>query len=93
MITLDLGRLACSRNELVANIKADIVMPRAKVEKALPAIKRTMARYCPNLINRVRVASVVMIAVNIRLALRFINGSPCRNARAIYIAMGMAIES
>ena len=77
----------------MASIKADIVIPKANDENALPVIKRTMARYCPSFINTPSVIKVVMALVDISVLGSGTNTSPWRKARAAYIAMGMAKRS
>ena len=80
---LDLGRLAWVINELVANIKADNVMPKASVLKALLAMYLITARYRPVRVNIPRVIIVVASIVVVICWVIEITNSPCLSASAL----------
>lgn len=79
---LDLGRLAWVMNELVANTRADNVMPRASVLKALLAMYLITARYRPVRVNIPRVIKVVISMVVVICGVIVMSNSPCLSASA-----------
>ena len=80
---LDLGRSAWVIKELVANTKADNVMPKASVLKALLAMYLITALYRPVRANIIRVVSVVDSIVMEVCEVIDIASSPCLSARAL----------
>ncbi|MEY8240090.1 MAG: hypothetical protein RPT25_07075 [Cycloclasticus sp.] len=83
MMMLDLGNWAWLMKELVANTRADKVMPRAKVLKALLAMYLMTALYSPVRAKIAKVMRVVASAVLIIWGVMVISNSPCLRANAV----------